>query len=157
MKILTIHWPTGMKRVLTDDDGNFPEADLADPVQARLSYLYPHPVNHLVRNVPDADRPLFALAVAKLVDVFLVAGIRRGDVFWSTPHNASKAAYTAVEKRLGKIWAGEAQRAAESFNEVVRDGSQVTETTVHAHEVVEAALRALPPLRGLVALRRGAK
>ena len=55
MKIMTIHWPTGMKRVLVEDDGRFPEADLADTVQARLSYLYPHPVNHLVRNVPNAD------------------------------------------------------------------------------------------------------
>lgn len=157
MKIMTIHWPASVHRVLVEDDGRFPEADLADTVQARLSYLYPHPVNHLVRNVPNADRPGFALAVAALVDVFLVAGIRRGDVFWSTPADASKAAYTAVEKRLGRIWAGEAQRAAKSFDEIVRDDSQVTETAIHAHEVVEAALRALPPLRGLVALRRGAK
>lgn len=152
MKIMTIHWPTGMKRVLIEDDGSFPEADLADPVQARLSYLYPHPVNHLVRNVPNADCPNFALAVSKLVDVFLVAGIRRTDVFWSTPASASKAAYTAVEKRLGKIWARMAQDAAESF-----DATHLEEPIIHAHEVVEAALRALPPLRGLVALRRGTK
>lgn len=154
MKIMTIHWPIGMKRVLVEDDGSFPEADRADPVQARLSYLYPHPVNHLVRNVPNADAPAFAAAVAELVDVFLVAGIRRSDVFWSTPASASKAAYTAVEKRLGKIWAGQAQRAAEAFDTVIHDDPDVTETVIHAHEVVEAALRALPPLRGLVSLRR---
>ena len=151
MKILTIHWPTGIKRVLVDDDGNFPEADLLDTVQARLSYLYPHPVNHLVRNVPDADRPKFAEAVSKLVDVFLIAGIRRGDVFWSTPGVASKAAYTAVEKPRGKIWARMAQDAAESFDSVGTEEIHVPQ----AHKVVEAALRALPPLRGLVTVRRG--
>lgn len=151
MKILTIHWPTGIKRVLVDDDGNFPEADLLDTVQARLSYLYPHPVNHLVRNVPDADRPKFAEAVSKLVDVFLIAGIRRGDVFWSTPDMASKATYTAVEKRRGKIWARMAQDAAESFDSVGAEEIHVPQ----AHKVVEAALRALPPLRGLVTARRG--
>ena len=151
MKILTIHWPTGIKRVLVDDDGNFPEADLLDTVQARLSYLYPHPVNHLVRNVPDADRPKFAEAVSKLVDVFLIAGIRRCDVFWSTPDMASKAAYTAVEKRRGKIWARMAQDAAESFDSVGAEKIPVPQ----AHKVVEAALRALPPLRGLAAVRLG--
>ena len=151
MKILTIHWPTGIKRVLVDNDGNFPEADLLDTVQARLSYLYPHPVNHLVRNVPDADRPRFAEAVSKLVDVFLIAGIRRGDVFWSTPDMASEAAYTAVEKRRGKIWARMAQDAAESFDSVGAAEIHVPQ----AHKVVEAALRALPPLRGLVTVRRG--
>lgn len=151
MKILTIHWPTGIKRVLVDDDGNFPEADLLDTVQARLSYLYPHPVNHLVRNVPDADHPKFAEAVSKLVDVFLIAGIHRGDVFWSTPDMASKAAYTAVEKRRGKIWARMAQDAAESFDASCTEKIPVPQ----AHKVVEAALRALPPLRGLATVCRG--
>ena len=147
MKIMTIRWPGSLCRVLVDDNGDFPEADRLDTHEARLSYLYPHPVNRLVRNIPNADHPRFALAVAALADVFLVAGIRRADVFWAAPETASKAAYTAVEKRLGRIWAREAQNAAESFDALGHP--------TRAHEVVEAALRALPPLRSFASVRTG--